>query len=146
MSNKAPLHAIELAKIKEIENLRSLFSSINQLWGRKISPLELASQWKKFEFQNIFNHLNRFLTDLTKLKSINSMNNNSTNKPFETNLFYPVQKDWCTKIALSVDFEGLFNTIDEIQSIQRLGNGPSDKQLLLENAAIQLEKLALNHA
>ncbi|MGH1428388.1 MAG: hypothetical protein ACRBEE_10660 [Arenicella sp.] len=143
MANQAPLQAIELAKAKEIENLRTLFSSINQLWAKKISPLELATQWKKFEFQNIFNHLNRFLTDLTKLKSIN-VHPGSTEPP--EHLFYPVQKDWCTKIALSVEFEGLFNTIDEIQSIQRLGNGPSDKQLLLENAAIQLEKLAQNHA
>ena len=140
MAGRAPLAAIDLSYQNEIENLREVFSSINQLWARKISSLELANEWKKHNFQNIFNHLNQFLNDLLKLKLVKF--------PIEatkiTELFYPVQIEWSKKIASTVQIENLFDTIDEIQSIKSLGEKPVDKQLLLENAAIQIEKLALN--
>ncbi len=141
MANRAPLAALALSEQNEIEKLRDLFSSINQLWGKKISSIALASEWKKYDFDSIFNHLNRFLTDLLKIKSLQNI---STECLQITELFYPVQREWSEKIATSISFPGLLKTIDEIQSIRRLGGGPSDKQLLLENAAIQLEKLALN--
>lgn len=143
MANRAPLAAIELSKQNEIENLRNLFSSINQLWARKTSSIELANEWKKYDFERLFNHLNKFLADLLKLKSLKG---SSVELADITELFYPVQKDWSEKIASSVSFSSLFKTIDEIQSVTRLGEGPSDKQLLLENTAIQLEKLALSRA
>ena len=143
MAGRAPLAALKLSEQNEIEKLRDLFSSINQLWGKKISSIALANEWKKYDFNNIFNHLNRFLMDLLKLKLIKS---SSVECSQTTELFYPVQQEWSEKISTSVSISGLFKTIDEIQSIRRLGNGPSDKQLLLENAAIQLEKLALNQA
>lgn len=141
MASRAPLAALNLAGDNEIENLREIFSSINHLWARKKSSLELANDWKKYDFSIIFKHLNQFLYDLLKLKSLNTNNVKSS-----TELFYPVQSEWSKKIAASTQIEHLFTTIEEFQSIQKLGESPVDKQLLLENAAIQLEKLALSYA
>jgi len=145
MAGRAPLLALSMSTNNEIENLRTMFSTINALWARKKSSLELSNEWKKYDFSMIFMHLNQFLHDLLKIKLLLKESNNEIDSQ-TTELFYPVQQQWSMKIANSVTADGLIRTIDEVQTIQKLGETPTDKQLLLENVAIQLEKLALNHA
>jgi len=147
MANKAPLLALKLAEENEIENLRSLFSSINALWGGKKSSIELAKDWNNFDFYLIINHLNQFLHDLLKLSLLlNSTNQQSKNGIDTVELFFPVQRQWTQKIASSIDSQYLIQCIDYLQTMLQLGESPVDKQLLFENTAIQIENLALNRA
>ena len=141
MAGRAPLAAQSLATENEIEKLRGIFSSINMLWAQKVSSIDLAAEWKKHGFVAIIRHLNQFLQDLLKLKLLGSSSNDIADI---TEFFYPVQSEWIKKIGQTVQMEQLFKTIEEIQSIQKLGESPVDQQLLLEKTAIELEKLALS--
>ena len=136
MAGRAPLSAFSLSKTNEMENLRKIFTTINDLWRGQMSAIDLAEQWKIHKEEDIFNHLSRFLFDLLKLKSIDKIDVGSSE------LFYPVQKEWIAKIARTVDFEKLCKTIDQLSEIKKLNETPVDKLLLLEKVAISFEKLA----
>jgi DNA polymerase-3 subunit delta' len=136
MANRAPLKALHLSEKNEIENLREVFSSINNLWRQKISAIDLAKQWQGYDFKDISNHLSRFLIDLVRLKSIDDEQCDFVE------LFYPVQRDWSVKIARSVDMALLCHVFDKVSSMKKLSDSPVDKLLLLEDAAISFQKLA----
>lgn len=136
MANRAPLNALRLSEQNEIDNLRNIFTSINNLWRKQTSAIELAKLWHGYDFKDISNHLSRFLVDLLKIKSV-------TNDKIESiELFYPVQREWSVKIARSIDMALLCETIDHISSIKTLSDSSVDKLLLLEGAAINFERLS----
>ena len=141
MASKAPLAALGLSNQNEIENLRTIFSSINQLWAKKISSIEIANEWKNHDSLLIINHLNQFFQDLLKVKSLENIQDYSSTI---TEFFYPIQLEWTTRIAKTITIEHIFAMLKELQNIEKLSSSPVDQQLLLEKMAIHLEKLALN--
>ncbi len=143
MASRAPLAALSLSVQNEIENLRTIFSFINQLWAKKISSIEIVNEWKNHKPLLIIKHLNQFFQDLLKVKSLEKTRNWPTHI---TEFFYPIQLEWTKKIAKTIPIEHMFSMLEELQNIEKLSSSPVDQQLLLEKMAIRLEKLALNNA
>ena len=143
MASRAPLAALSLSDQNEIENLRTIFSSINQLWAKKISSIDIANEWKNHKSLLIIKHLNQFFQDLLKTKSLETEQNHPS---LITEFFYPVQLEWTKKIAKTIPIEQIFAMLEELQNIEKLSSSPVDQQLLLEKTAIRLEKLALTRS
>ena len=136
MAGRAPLLALELLNNDHIQTIREIFTQLNALWANKKSALDVAKEWQQHDAHDVVDMLQKLLIDVGKLNTVKEHSDITA-----LNLFFPVQKEWVSKIAENTNKTALTNTLTVTNESKRLLNTPADDKLIIENLAFNFAKI-----
>lgn len=136
MAGRAPLLALDLLNNDHIQTIREIFTQLNALWANKKSALDVAKEWQKHDAHDVVDMLQKLLIDVGKFNIIQDHSDVTA-----LNLFFPVQKEWISKIAENTNKVAITNTLNATNESKRLLSTPADDKLIIENLAFNFAKI-----
>lgn len=128
LANGGPLEARRLFDSGFLQHHQNCLNGFAGVAAKKVTPIDLAGQLGKLEFEQILIWLHRFVAELTKF------------------CIAGVQPYWLGSIRIdsqNVSVERLYGLYDRISHYRRIARGPVNEQLALEDLVLAFQRIVV---
>jgi len=128
LASGAPLLALELADPELLQLRKTMLGEFVSVLEGKQNPVDIAARWHKQELKRVLIWISGWIIDILRLKSTSET----------STLLNPDQRRSLQAIGNTLEFNGLYEVLDEVyEAIGNLG-GQLNTQMLLEGLLLRL--------